>query len=343
MRRAGAMFVLLALSGTAAAEFEDPPQAPTPTEDFWRDVIDPHAVEVDELVQKAQAAMNRADSSKSSDLDLGSQETRERVLVDVYNMMRYARRLSPRDPRVLVALGRAADELGRTRQAIEAFTMVTQLLGPEQAGGEATGRLGLIYLRQGQLDDAIRWLRIAQASPDRGDARSSDDLYGWNARHTQVHLATALALRGERHAAIEMLDRGDTRAAIYTGTRESLPQFALAVQLDRDDQRSAAFEILDRLQTGLQTAYATQIQNDLALFRFAPAEDAPYYLGLFYESIGAYTEARAAWALYAETGTPPFRRRALEHIAALDAQRRAPAPRGPGLRPIPPTRPRVHP
>ncbi len=35
-----------------------------------------------------------------------------------------------------------------------------------------------------------------------------------------------------------------------------------------------------------------------------------------------YVEARAEWALYAAPGGPPYRRRALDHIAAIDAQRR---------------------
>jgi hypothetical protein len=60
--------------------------------------------------------------------------------------------------------------------------------------------------------------------------------------------------------------------------------------------------------------------------RLAPAEDQHYYLGLLYESVGSYPEARAEWALYAEVPDLPYRARALDHIAAIDAQRRARRP-----------------
>jgi hypothetical protein len=67
------------------------------------------------------------------------------------------------------------------------------------------------------------------------------------------------------------------------------------------------------------------VQNVLAGMRFAPAEDRHYYYGLLYEAAGHYTEARAEWALYAAAGNATYRRRALEHIAAIDALRRAPS------------------
>jgi hypothetical protein len=67
--------------------------------------------------------------------------------------------------------------------------------------------------------------------------------------------------------------------------------------------------------------------------RFAPAEDQHYYQALLYEVMGNYTEARAEWALYAAADMP-YRARALEHIAAIDSLRRAPA-QGPGTAPVP--------
>src|SRR6185503_6643651 len=48
-----------------------------------------------------------------------------------------------------------------------------------------------------------------------------------------------------------------------------------------------------------------------------------YYQALLYETLGDYTEARAEWALYAAIEDAPWRRRALEHIRAIDAQRSA--------------------
>ncbi|HEY5952271.1 MAG TPA: hypothetical protein VIV40_42530, partial [Kofleriaceae bacterium] len=105
----------------------------------------------------------------------------------------------------------------------------------------------------------------------------------------------------------------------------TLVSFALAVQYDRDEQRGAAFEVLDKMQNTLQGQLGAMVQNVLAGMRFAPAEDRHYYYGLLYEAAGHYTEARAEWALYAAAGNLPYRRRALEHIEAIDELRRAPS------------------
>ena len=103
-----------------------------------------------------------------------------------------------------------------------------------------------------------------------------------------------------------------------------LVMFGLATIYDRDDQRNAAFEVLDKLQAGLpREEYAPRVQRVLATMRFAPAEDQQYYRALLFESVGDYTEARAEWALYAATSDAPWRARALQHVAAIDAQRRA--------------------
>ena len=110
----------------------------------------------------------------------------------------------------------------------------------------------------------------------------------------------------------------------YYSNEVSLISFALAVQYDRDEQRGAAFDVLDHMQTQLTSSLGATVQNSLGVMRFAPAEDQHYYLGLLYEVMGNYTEARAEWALYAAADLP-YRDRALEHIAAIDAQVRAPA------------------
>jgi hypothetical protein len=99
--------------------------------------------------------------------------------------------------------------------------------------------------------------------------------------------------------------------------------FALAVLYDRDEQRANAFTVLDQMQASLNSLYTAQVQQQLNRFAFVPGEDQHYYLALFYESMGEYTEARAEWSLYAASGDTPWRARALSHIAEIDAQRRA--------------------
>ena len=78
-----------------------------------------------------------------------------------------------------------------------------------------------------------------------------------------------------------------------------------------------------RLLGELSAQLGEHIQIVLARMPFVPAEDLHYFRGLLYEAEGHYAEARAEWALYAAAGNPPFRGRALDHIAAIDAQRSA--------------------
>jgi hypothetical protein len=143
--------------------------------------------------------------------------------------------------------------------------------------------------------------------------------------HVLVHLSNALAMRGQMTEAIDVLANNVPASVQYFVNELVLVSFALAVQYDRDDQRGAAFEVLDRMQNVLQGQLAMMVQQQLAGMRFAPAEDRHYFYGLLYESAGNYVEARAEWALYAAAGNLPFRKRALDHIAALDSLHRAPS------------------
>lgn len=314
------VLVLVARAGTAHAEVEVMPPQPQADPDrgnFWRDMVAPHKDEVDMIVLKARQALNTADMALYSDYDPTGLE-RVRFYREVYGMLRYARRLAPDNLDVLRLLGQTADEHGKTREAIEAFQTGIDIAGLENAGIDITGRLGIIYLRLGKIDQAIRYLRAAQMPVSAGQPLTAQVL---------VHLSNALAVRGQMTDAIDVLANNLPNAVQYYPNELTLVSFALAVQYDRDEQRGAAFEVLDRMQNVLQGQLGAMVQNVLAGMRFAPAEDRHYYYGLLYEAVGHYTEARAEWALYAAAGDQPYRRRALEHIAAIDAQRRAPSAR----------------
>src|SRR5690606_39242720 len=125
------------------------------------------------------------------------------------------------------------------------------------------------------------------------------------------------ALRGEVNTAADVLQRVVPSATHYFNPESTLVAFALAVLYDRDEQRAAAYRVLDHMQVSLNQMYASQLEQQIAKFRFAPGEDKHYYLGLFYESLGEYIEARAEFALYAASGDAPWRGRALDHIAAI--------------------------
>src|SRR5882757_4354997 len=249
-------------------------------------MLEPHAAQVASLVTRARRAITKA-SATAPDADGGFAQ-RAKFLDDAYGMLRYARTLSPESPDVLRWLGITADELGKTREALEAREASVRVTGVDHASAEVTGRLGMIYLRLGQLDAAVRWLERAQGVITAGD----------HAIPT-VHLATALAARGEMADAIDLLVNALPAQITYYTDPLLQVSLALAVHYDRDDQRAAAFGVLDRIRVTVQQELAPLGQRALANLAFAPAEDQYYYLAMLYEATGDDIEARAEWALYA--------------------------------------------
>jgi hypothetical protein len=319
VRRLLAIALLVASSAARAEVVRDAPPDPPDDDDFWRELVEPHATEVNAITMDVQTnllAPLEAGYGGDPDVDVGQ---RTRRLEIAQAELKHARKLAPENVVVLAQLGRVADELGNTRQALEALQAALDLSGADKASPDVTGELGAIYLRLGDLDAAIRYLRLAQASPQpqaNGEAL--------------IDLSTALALRGEMSDGIDVLTSAVPRNFDFNNDQWGLA-FALAVQYDRDDQRGAAFEVLDRLQGILQdNSYGQTMQSWLASVRLAPGEETHYYSALLYESLGDYTEARAEWALYAASGGA-FRGRALEHVAAIDAERHA----HPGVKPAP--------
>lgn len=326
-----AWIVALVLVGASPALAK--PRAPVTRQvvetDFWRDVIEPHGDEVNQLLQKARQAIKTADDALESDAEWAVDQ-RMRYYQDAYGLMRYARKLSPENTEVLATLGRAADEVGKTRVAIEALETATRLMGPDKVTPDVVGRLGAIYLRLGERDTAIRYLRLAQ----------SGNITRTETAVALVHLANALAARGEVPAAIDVLVNAMPAASNgYYSYELTLVTFTLGMIYDRDEQRAAAFEVLDRMKTALSTQFGQQAQTALTKLRYAPAEDQHYYLGLLYEIQGQYVEARAEFATYAASGDTPWRGRALEHVHAIDEERRdaKPAKSAAATAPVPPT------
>ncbi len=105
----------------------------------------------------------------------------------------------------------------------------------------------------------------------------------------------------------------------------TLVAFALAVLYDRDEQRTAALEVLEPMRATLPHAFGAQVRAALAPLRLPPAEHQHDDLALRSERQGQDVEARAAWALDAARGAPPWRARSLAHIHDLDRRHRATA------------------
>ncbi|MGE0871983.1 MAG: tetratricopeptide repeat protein [Kofleriaceae bacterium] len=314
-----------------AARGQAEPRSTDDRGEFWREVVEPHGAEVERLIEYTRHAMRIADERLQAGAEWAVDQ-RMRYFRDSYGMMSYARTLSPQRTEVLVLLGRAAEELGKTDEAIEAFEECVRIQGIAKASIDATSRLGLIRLRMGDRDAGIRWLRLAQGPLSAATAQPL------------VHLANALADAGDTVTAIDTLVN-----AIPSQTQAFLPQevtllsFALAVIYDRDEQRSAAFETLSRLQSTLSTSFYFSVHSALAAMTYTPAEDRYYYQALLYEAVGLYAEARAQWALYAASGGT-WRGRAFDHMHAIDRERgelaRHPRPTSspPAPAPAPPVR-----
>ncbi len=312
-RCAIALAILFSSRGEARPPAVMPHGTAPGSQDFWQNVLDPHGEEVRAIVVKARQALQNAESGAQSDIDPTGQE-RLRFYRETYYVLRYARSLSPENVDVLALLGQAADGIGNTRQAIDALQAAIRIAGADKAPPAVTGRLGAIYLRLGELDDAIRYLELAQGPVSVNNPTTASVL---------IDLATALALRGQTIEAIDVLKNSiPAQTSIDYAPEMQLVKFALAVQYDRDEQRSAAFDVLDHLQNVLQGQMGQQLQVALAMIRYAPPEDEHYYRALYYEALGHYVEARAEWAVYAASGAA-YRGRALDHIAAIDAQRRS--------------------
>jgi tetratricopeptide (TPR) repeat protein len=323
--------VLSIYCATAQAEMIRAPQAPPVDPDrgnFWREIAEPHKDEVQLIVFKARQAMAQGDVTLLADYD-PTGEGRQKLYRELFGMLRYARRLAPDNLDVLKLYAQSADAIGKTRQAMDALHAVIDLVGPEKAGPEVTGRLGEIYLRLGQLDDAIRYLREAQGPIQPGQPITA---------HNLVHLSTALAMRGQLSDAIDVLADALPTSVPYYANEYQVVTFALAVAYDRDDQRSLAVEQLDHLRAALQESWGQSVHTALATLRFAPAEDQQYYQALLLEATDNYSDARAGWALYA-AARGAYSQRALDHITAIDTRpRSAKSALIPALAPIyPPT------
>lgn len=271
--------------------------------DFWQNVSDPHGEEIQMVIDKISMALSQVDQFNGQDSDIDG-VIRGKLIDDARGMAKYLRRLAPDDPRVLQALGKACDYAGRADEALEAYLAYLQQ-SPEDY--DATMRVGRIYLRMKQYDDAIRYLRIANVN---------GSYYSNTGAIPSIYLADALTASGNEEEAIDVLEDSVERAGPYGGD-PYVSIFALAVAYDRDEQISRAFEQLDRLQNSLQTSYISSMQSYIDQMDPAPTSEIHYYRGLLYESGGYFDEARAEWVLYADSDAR-YRDRALSHVAAID-------------------------
>lgn len=318
LRRAGSVLALAvalaATAGTARADRAAPTYAPPPrSDDFWRDVVHPHADEVAELQR------NLATTLRSIDDPYG-EGNRPELVQSGLRMARFARQLDPGDLDALFYAGAFADEAGR---AAEAVKLLEEYLTRAPAGmlrADALLRMGRIALRQRRLPEAVAALR-------RSIAQSAERSTSIKAH---IALAHALEASGDVGAAVAVLRELNDAVPIDGDPSTVIGYLALAVLYDRDEQITAAFDVILRLKNALDSDYSRWAEDAVRLFPPPVAADLHYYRALAYETTSSQLEARAEWFAYerAAAGTGAGLR-ARDHRLAIDrelARERRPTP-----------------
>jgi tetratricopeptide (TPR) repeat protein len=294
-------------------------------DDFWASLLTPHAEEVALVLAKArelrQSAFNQFGSTyetgRADPSTMMQQEQSRLRLQDAFGMLRYARReLDPAHPEVLFELGRTAEDIGRHADAADALRAFLDVVGDATPwrGAEAHFRLGRIHARFGEWDESIAQLRRAAA-----------------VRGSHVRPAAKLALGCAYMQADRLPDAIDVLRDAVAGDppgsgyyMAQAAAFALAVAYDRDGQVSRSHEVLDQLlaydpSLGQVLGYGGG-EFPLEPLLVPPAERS-YFQALSYEAQGRFDDARVEWQAYARATDSPYRRRALAHVAAIDALR----------------------
>lgn len=303
------VLALVFLPAVAQADmaYYEPPAPRAPTDEFWREVVAPHGDEIQEILTSSRTGYQNVLQYAMYDYD-PTGENRAKLLDELYGHLRYARRLDPTQEDVLMLLGQIAEESGRASAAIEVLNAYVSQLDPDDSiPPEVDYRLGRAYMRLGRWDDAARHLR---ASMSQGGGNGPGTL-------SIAYLGSALMASGQLADAIDLLSPSRTNPNLWSADAMATV-FTLAVAYDRDEQISNAFELLLMVQNMLQQSYVQTTHTALLQLVFVPAYDQHYYLGLFYESLGYFQEARTEWLLYASVEDAPYRGRALDHVEAID-------------------------
>ncbi len=309
--------------------------SPSPAQGFWEAVVEPHGPQIQVILNNANLVWNQLQQWVQYDQQDPTGEVRIKTVDDIWGQLRYARRLDPTRKDVLEWLGKFGEEFGRSSGAIEALQAYVSLLGPEQEiPQEIHLRLGRAYVRSGRIETGIRHLRAAVNSSAAGMSATAA-------------LALALMESGRTADAIDLASQdGAAQGAAYYGYGNEQMQLAFtrAVVLDRDEQISGAFDIIEDLRNQLQTEYVNRLLPALLAAPLGVPHDRHYFLALLYESEGYLSEARTEWLNYAQHDAT-FRARALDHVAAIDqllaerlkeaAKPKKPAPAGAAVQPVP--------
>jgi tetratricopeptide (TPR) repeat protein len=296
---------------------------------FWEQLITPNKKEVELILRHVTELQTTATQygygyGYGGTVDYGidnhtSEEQRNqrlRRLEDAFGMLRYARReLDPSHPKVLYELGRAADEIERYDDALDALAAFLEVADASRDSyriGEAHLRIGRIHARYGDWDEAIDSFREALVRPS-GTLQTTVMLF----------LGGAYMQADRLDDAIDILSQAASGSpyAAYTGSQA--PLFALAVAYDRDEQITRSHEVLEKVRVmdpNFSYVLGYPDYNFSTEPLMVPPHELHYFRGLRFEATGMLDEARVEWLAYAraEDEGSRFRSRALEHVEAID-------------------------
>ena len=318
--RLATVLAALALAASAAVARADRPDPDADDQDdFWGAVLAPHRVEVAELLDSGRQRVLQAHAST---LGRGDPRYRAQRLREASAAAARIRALDPRAPALDLLLGLIADESGRAATAerhLRAFALRTD---PGQRT-EALLALGRIALARHDAAAAIAPLRQAYAEQRNGRDRAV----------ALTRLAQALDDSGDLDGAIALLAGALERGMGPGEVEDNAIWLALIAAYDRDEQVSAALELVDRMKSALGTEYLARLTVAIEELPPTPLAAAWYQRALAYETADQLVPARAAWTTY--LGLAPaarYQARARAHVEAIDAilsARRTPAPRRP--------------
>jgi tetratricopeptide (TPR) repeat protein len=313
-----AALVAAPLGVARAYRIASPPPPPPPPADFWSEALHPNSQRVAELVMQLEAMLRQLDDPYGA-----TDRTRIEMVREGNRLARQARQLDPDDLDALYFSGAFADAAGRALDAERVLTEYTRRAALEARRADALVRLGRIALRQGRVDEAVAQLR--QASAQFSDR--------FTMVRSRIALAHALEAQGDIGAAVATLI-ALTEALPLDGDPASVAaHVALAVIYDRDEQLTAAFDVLLRLRTAMDSEYVRLADDALRAFPPPLAIDLHYYRALVYETWPYLTaEAARAWRAYEVGGAPTgLAARAGEHrrLLELELARARPKPKRP--------------
>jgi len=320
---------ILLVAVTIAVAAPDARAKPADDDNFWAAMIAPNAEEIELVLAKArelrQSAMQFTlgpDLGYPNPYNDSQTEQRRARFADAFGMLRYARReLDPNHLDVLYELGRAAEDIGRYDDAVDALSAFVDRAGDKDRRlAEVHIRLGRLSARRGEWDTTLAELRAALARP--GSGLSGQAL---------IYLGCAYMQTDHMAEAIDTLDQASATSPygqLYYLAQTA--QFALAVAYDRDEQITRSHEVLERLLAGdpglnnaLGQPYYDYTGNGLDSEPLLwPPSERHYFLALRYEALNMLDEARGEWSAFLRAAEDsPFHARAQAHVDAIDRLR----------------------